>query len=203
MRDTRTPVPQNAATSPRRRQLLEAAVSVVAAGGMRGLTHRAVDARAGLPAGTCSAYLRTRAALVQALAAHVAAGLTEDVEALGRRLASGPGDPAQATAQISDLFVGWLRDRDVVVTRLELTLEAARDDELAAVFTQWRERLLDVVEEVVARTREVGARPHAEAVVAALEGVLLAALARPARGRRAFVSRTVDAVLTAFAAGPR
>jgi hypothetical protein len=113
------------------------------------------------------------------------------------------GSASAAAAQISELFVGWLRDREVVVTRLELTLEAARDDELAAVFTQWRERLLDVVEEVVARTREADARPHAEAVVAALEGVLLAALARPARGRRAFVSRTVDTVLTAFAAGPR
>jgi len=113
---------------------------------------------------------------VQALAAHVAAGLTDDVEALGRRLAPGSGDPADAAAQILELFVSWLRDREVVVTRLELTLEAARDTD---------------------------ARPHAEAVVAALEGVLLAALARPARGRRAFVSRTVDAVLTAFATGPR
>ena len=94
---------------------------------------------------------------MQALAAHVAAGLTDDVEALGRRLAPGSGDPADAAAQILELFVSWLRDREVVVTRLELTLEAARDDELAAVFTQWRERLLDVVEEVVARRRDTRA----------------------------------------------
>ena len=196
--------PTDTALSPRRRQLLEAAVAVVATGGLRGLTHRAVDSRAGLPAGTCSAYLRTRAALVHALAQHVASGLTDDVEALARRLASRPGDPAFASTQISELFAGWLRDRDVVLARLVLTLEAARDDELAAAFTAWRDRLLDVVEEVVSRNRDTGtgthaARSRAEAVVAALEGVLLSALAQPARGRRAYVGRTVDAVLTAFA----
>ena len=47
--------------SPRRRQLLEAALHVIADEGLRGLTHRAVDRRAGLPEGSCSAYLRTRA----------------------------------------------------------------------------------------------------------------------------------------------
>ncbi|KRF39245.1 TetR/AcrR family transcriptional regulator [Terrabacter sp. Soil810] len=194
--------PTDAPLSPRRRQLLEAAVQVVAAGGLRGLTHRAVDARAGLPPGTCSAYLRTRAALVHALAQHVATGLTDDVEALARRLATRPGDPTFAGAQVSDLFAGWLRDPDVVLARLELTLEAARDDELAAAFAQWRIRLLDVVEEVVSRSRDGDTRTRAEAVVAALEGVLLSALAQPARRRRAFVTRTVDTVLTAFAESP-
>ena len=40
--------------------------------GLRGLTHRAVDRRAGLPEGSCSAYLRTRRALQGALTEHVA-----------------------------------------------------------------------------------------------------------------------------------
>ena len=35
-------------------------------GGLRGLTHRAVDAEAGLPEGSCSAYMRTRVALLTA-----------------------------------------------------------------------------------------------------------------------------------------
>ena len=42
--------------SPRRRQLLDAALHVIADEGLRGLTHRAVDRRAGLPEGTCSAF---------------------------------------------------------------------------------------------------------------------------------------------------
>lgn len=146
--------------------------------------------------------LRTRAALVHALAQHVAAGLTDDVEALSRRLEAHPGDAAFAARRVSDLFTGWLRDRDVLVTRLELTLEAARDDELAHVFVEWRGRLVDVVEQVVARSRDTDPRRHAEAVVAALEGVLLSALAQPSRHRRAFVTRTVDTVLAALAQAP-
>ena len=40
--------------SPRRRLLVNAAIEVVAANGLRGLTHRAVDREAGLPEGSCS-----------------------------------------------------------------------------------------------------------------------------------------------------
>ncbi|WP_234038673.1 hypothetical protein [Micromonospora coerulea] len=39
---------------------------------MRALTHRAVDARAGVPAGTTSAYLRTRQALIEAVVRRLA-----------------------------------------------------------------------------------------------------------------------------------
>ena len=74
------------ADSPRRRQLLEAALHVIADEGLRGLTHRAVDRRAGLPEGSCSAYLRTRSALQQALTEYVAATLLADVDLLAERL---------------------------------------------------------------------------------------------------------------------
>ena len=55
------------AFSPRQEQLLSAGVRVVAHSGLRGLTHRAVDAEAGLPQGSCSAYMRTRLALLTRL----------------------------------------------------------------------------------------------------------------------------------------
>lgn len=51
----------------RRTVLADAAIGVLADAGVRGLTHRAVDAAAGLPVGTTSAYLRTRQALLTAL----------------------------------------------------------------------------------------------------------------------------------------
>ncbi|GIG86849.1 TetR/AcrR family transcriptional regulator [Plantactinospora endophytica] len=47
--------------------ITDAAIELVAELGMRGLTHRAVDARAGLPLGSTSAYFRTRKALVEAV----------------------------------------------------------------------------------------------------------------------------------------
>ena len=66
--------------------LLTAALHVVAEHGLRGLTHRAVDREAGLPEGSCSAYLRTRKALVLALTQYVANSLTDDVERLAADL---------------------------------------------------------------------------------------------------------------------
>ena len=51
----------------RRTRLLDAALTVVADKGMKGLTHRAVDAAAQLPQGTTSNYYRNRAALVEAV----------------------------------------------------------------------------------------------------------------------------------------
>jgi uncharacterized protein YjbI with pentapeptide repeats len=52
--------------------LTDAAIAVLAELGMRGLTHRAVDARAGLPQGTTSAYFRTRKALIEAVVRRLA-----------------------------------------------------------------------------------------------------------------------------------
>ena len=46
--------------------IADAAIHLVATRGLRGLTHRAVDAEAGLPPGSTSYYLRTRNALLTA-----------------------------------------------------------------------------------------------------------------------------------------
>lgn len=62
-----------ATTSPERfAALTDAAISLIAELGMRGLTHRAVDVRAELPTGTASAYFRTRKALVEAVVRRLA-----------------------------------------------------------------------------------------------------------------------------------
>jgi AcrR family transcriptional regulator len=60
-----------AATGSRREAIAEAAVTVIAEQGIRGLTHRAVDEAAGLPAGSTSYYSRTRASLLEAVVAHL------------------------------------------------------------------------------------------------------------------------------------
>jgi DNA-binding transcriptional regulator YbjK len=57
----------------RRDELLDAAISVLGEHGMHGLTHRAVDAAAGLPAGSASNYFRTRDALLSAVVERFAA----------------------------------------------------------------------------------------------------------------------------------
>jgi AcrR family transcriptional regulator len=51
----------------RREQLLDAAITVLGERGIHALTHRAVDAQAGLPAGSASNHFRTRDALLDAV----------------------------------------------------------------------------------------------------------------------------------------
>ena len=57
----------------RQEALLDAAIRVLGSGGPRQLTHRAVDAEAGVPVGSTSNYFRTREALVDAVVARFVA----------------------------------------------------------------------------------------------------------------------------------
>jgi DNA-binding transcriptional regulator YbjK len=183
--------------SPRRRQLLDAALHVIADEGLKGLTHRAVDRRAGLPEGSCSAYLRTRRALQAALAEDVAGRLLADVDRLAEdiRAAAVP----DGVAAPLDLFQRWLDQRELLVARLELTLAASRDPELAGVLATHRARLVEVVEGIMVATGKEHGAARAEALVASYDGILLAALLKPARQRRAFLSQSLELLGTGLA----
>jgi len=187
--------------SPRRRQILAAATTVLAQQGNRGLTHRAVDREAGLSEGSTSAYFRTRDALLRALGDVVADRLAEDVAALGARLASCPGDHERAVAEVSRLLARWLGEPDLLAARLELTVAATRDAHLADRFTEWRDDLVRTVQGVLEAADEDGGA-SAETLVAALDGVLLASLLLPQRRRRAFVGASVEQLLTGLGTDP-
>lgn len=186
--------------SPRRRQLLDAAVAVIAEEGPKGLTHRAVDRRAGLPEGSCSAYLRTRRALQTALAEHVADQMLADVDALAEDLRA--CDQGDVPTQVRDLFQRWLDESDLLVARLELTMAATRDPELAGLLAEQRSRLVEVVQSTLAATGKGQDRTRAETLVSAYDGVLLSALLEPARERPAFLARSLQ-VLSDTLAEPR
>ena len=188
--------------SPRRREILTAATTVLAQQGNRGLTHRAVDRAAGLSEGSSSAYFRTRDALLAALGDFVADQLAADVDALGRRLASCPGDHERAVAQVSRLLARWLGHPDLLAARLELTVAATRDPSLAERFRLWRDDLVAMVRDVMLSADE-DRGASAETLVAALDGVLLASLVLPPRRRKAFVSDSVEQLLTALGPDPR
>ena len=191
--------------SPRRREILSAATTVLAQLGNRGLTHRAVDRQAGLPEGSSSAYFRTREALIGALGDFVADRLAADVEALGARLATCPGDHGRAVAEVSLLFSRWLDEPDLLTARLELSVAATRDPALAERFRRWRDDLVEMVRGVVAAADAAAEKPtgaSAETLVAALDGVLLASLLLSAGRRRDFVDQSVEQLLTGLGPGP-
>lgn len=177
--------------SPRRRQLLEAALRVIADHGLRGLTHRAVDREAGLPEGSCSAYLRTRRALQAALAEYVAERLLADVDELASELPE-PRDHAQGIEATLRLFLAWLDQRELLLARLELTLAGTRDPELARILADHRARLVEVVDRIMEAHHAEHSTQRAEALVSSYDGVLLAALLKPPAEHRAFLSRSLE-----------
>ena len=189
-----------ASSSPRMDRLLDAALTVVADGGIRGLTHRAVDREAGLPEGSCSAYLRTRSALQIALAGHVADRLAADVARLRERMAGCEDDQAVAVAETTRLFVTWLDEPRLWMARQELTMEGLRDPAVAARLTVYRDQLTDVVVESLRSAGELHDRPRAATLIAALDGIVTNGLQQPRRHRRAFVEQCVSILLPALIA---
>ncbi|MDF1606395.1 TetR/AcrR family transcriptional regulator [Nocardioides sp. YIM 152315] len=187
------------ALSPRRRELLDAALHVIADEGLKGLTHRAVDRRAGLAEGSCSAYWRTRSALQAALTEYVAHALLADVDRLAEQMrACGPDEQTGVEAAL-ELFLRWLDQRELLVARLELTMAASRDAGLARLLADHRSRLVTLVEEIMSAAGKEHSEERAEALVASYDGILLAALLKPARSRRGFLTRSLELLGTSLA----
>lgn len=190
-------VKEHSGLSPRMQRILEAATRVVAARGMRGLTHRAVDAEAGLPQGSTSGYLRTRMALVTALTEFIAAGLIDSVEVLAGQQQAGEDDEAVIENAL-DVFAGWLREPDALIAKAELAREVAREPEIAAAMEPARARIEGIVGRILTLAEVDDVPTAAQAIIAAMEGVLDAALLRPEAEREAFVRDIGRRIITAF-----
>lgn len=182
----------------RRLVVAEAAVRVIAAKGMRGLTHRAVDAEAGLPEGSSSVLARTRAALLALTSRYVAARLTSDVVALAAELVAHDESEGEDTtwtqARVVALVQAWIAEPELMRARAELVLEAHRSPEVREVLSTSRAGLLEVVTHCLATPDQT----RAQAVTAAIEGVLVAALSRPQAQRESYVEQTVGLLVTAL-----
>lgn len=188
---------ESAPLSPRMRLILESAIKVVAAGGMRGLTHRAVDAEAGLSQGSTSGYLRTRLALVSALAEFIAAGLIDSVEELAGEQQA--GEPVATVVEHAlDLFAGWLREPEALLAKAELAQEAMRQPEVAEALEPARLRIEGIVGQILVRAGVDDGQTSAQAIIAAMEGVLASALAKPTAEREAYVRGIGKRIITAF-----
>jgi DNA-binding transcriptional regulator YbjK len=183
------------ARSTRHELLLESAVTVVAENGLRGLTHRAVDRAAGLPEGSCSRAWRTREALVEALTAYVAERAGRHVRDLVGELTGRALDDDRAVDTVTRLVLRWVDEREVLIARLELTIEASRDPALATTVDSLRRGLVDAVAAVLAGRGKAHGAAAAETLVASFDGILMGALSRPASRRKAFVRRAIETLM--------
>ena len=184
----------------RRDAIADAAIHLVATRGLRGLTHRAVDAEAGLPPGSTSYYLRTRNALLTTCVSRM---LTRDV---------GGMPPVGADASPMELLVGMTiglaRDRpDDLIARYELSLEASRQPELRIAIDEGGRQLRAMLAQVL---EGLGVPNPAEAawpVAAMMDGLLYdrvagAGAALSPEAFEAGVRRSVTALIEGLRSGP-
>ena len=150
----------------RREVIGDAAIEVIAASGMRGLTHRAVDQAAGLPAGSTSYYARTRAALLSLTFARI---LELD------QVAVLPGDLAESIAGYAYEAVTLGRAR--MLARYEFALEATRRPELRAQYDSGGVVIRRAAVELFSAAGSADPVRHAGLVVDWLEGTIFGALA--------------------------
>ncbi|WP_197043225.1 TetR/AcrR family transcriptional regulator [Saccharothrix sp. NRRL B-16314] len=111
--------------------LADAAIHVVATKGMRGLTHRAVDAQAGVPTGSTSAYFRTRKALVEGVVQRLADLDNAEVEEVGTTAPLDPDRLAEGIAHVLDQWMTTGRER--TLARYACLLEATHHPELRGI----------------------------------------------------------------------
>lgn len=99
-------------------RIADAALTLLAREGARGLTHRAVDAELNLPSGSTSYYYRTRAALLLAAAQRLLALDAAEAQNI-----------TPDTAGLASLLGRWVAPagRMRSLARMELLLAAARD----------------------------------------------------------------------------
>jgi DNA-binding transcriptional regulator YbjK len=118
----------------RRIAILDAAIDILCDDGVGGLTHRQVDARAGVPAGTTSNYYRTRQALLEATAARTVELHWQRVEAL--QSAVGPLSRDALKALMVRMLDPDEQFRRWTLARFELFMESTRRQELAPMMKE-------------------------------------------------------------------
>jgi DNA-binding transcriptional regulator YbjK len=127
----------------RRHALADAVIEVLGTAGIHKLSHRAVDERAGLPAGTAANYFPRRDDLLAAAAERVAELHVAEMTAADRNAAN--GSTAASTAPGADMLAALIgaslhdaatRNRTRYLAAYELALESTRQPALAEAMSR-------------------------------------------------------------------
>lgn len=125
-----------ARTNPERRNaLLDAAIEVLARDGARGLTFRAVDKEAAVPAGTASNYFANRDELMMQVGNRFYERLEPSAETMAK-LTDGPRNRETIAELMAEVVERITSFRTGYLAQMELRLEATRRPELQAVLTE-------------------------------------------------------------------
>ncbi len=158
-----------------RERAVAAAIELLGTSGVRALTHRQVDERAGLPRGSTSNYFRTRAALFEGVVDGMMTGETPAVSA-----ASAPGGTIEEFIDGLCGLYGFLTGPNRVPTaaRLALMVEAGHESDLRPGLARGRMTMAALIRPSVAA---LGARDPdfaTDAIAVCFEGLFLHAIAQ-------------------------
>jgi AcrR family transcriptional regulator len=124
----------------RRQTLLDAAIQVLGERGMRALTHRAVDAEAGVAAGSAANYFPTREALLEAIAERVSAMERDRFDEVAATVCP------MTSAELGRAIAGWVRDgtsahRALTLSRYAILVEAGHNAQIRHQLAQTGSRV--------------------------------------------------------------
>lgn len=157
-----------------RERALTAAVSLLAEGGLRSLTHGRIDERAGLPKGSTSNFFRTRAALVTGVMERIVA--IETPRVADAAFPRSVDELVDALNALFELTTG--PSRELTTARLVLFTEAVHDKGIRKAANQGRTALESLLVPVF---RDLGAPDppvSTDMVMACLEGLILHRITR-------------------------
>ncbi|WP_168200347.1 FAD-binding protein [Protaetiibacter larvae] len=204
---TATPSPPN-----RRETIADAAITVIARDGLRGLTHRAVDRQAELPPGSTSYYASTRLALIELVARRLADRSARDLGVLFAELerlsVEKQDDPGRFEVAVAVLtgFINRLAERaDDMRARYALVIDLAERDTIRPILTSASPLLgstLDVASGFLRRLGVNAAPEQVQDLVLLTDGLVFTLVSRAGYGyKRIDAEAVVRAYLTAIA-GP-
>lgn len=180
----------------RRTLLADAAITVLAETGIRGLTHRAVDRAANLPSGTTSAYYRTRQALLTALVRRLVEVDQAELEEAGRDLPV-PRDAGELAARITAFteqrLTGDGRRRSLA--RYACAIESMRHPELREILVPRENTAREAVRAFLAGQGVGDAEERTDTLLTCVDGLVFDRLVNGGRVGEEEVRRLVAAAL--------
>lgn len=171
----------------RRNQVLEATLRLLARGGPRAVTHRAVAREAGTSLRSTTYYFGSREELlVEALRLYAATALArfDAFKATLPRLEELPVPPPPevleaAATVLADTVLSDLGDGTGLIAEYELVLETTRHPALEADYRAWQQSLEDILAGYARAFGSSDPALDARIALATLRGLEIEALARP------------------------
>lgn len=177
----------------RRTLIADAALRVIAALGIRGLTHLAVDGEAGLPKGSTSYYCRKRVDLLRLTLQRLFDLDDADMAAIRAELSRDTPHSIETVARIvAHVLHGWLSEehRGRTLARFELFLAVSHEPDLRELNGQHMLGFVELSLAIAAATEPPIPAEHAAATLMMSDGLMLAVV------RQGLPAPSVDDIAT-------